>query len=355
MTPKEVIGTPMPSISEVPAGFPIDLPLERELDNMGVFYYRVVELPLSSIVTDHEAQVRTSEHQAPKKRADRYATQMKAGATFPAIVVAENGAVVAGQRQVKMVDGNTRRRAALNPDVGWDKFPAYVLKDVSFEQCRQIGVYMNQRNGRDLDDSEARKWVNEALEAGMSLTNIARISGFAYSTVKRMDGIREFGIRAKQTDLPTEVLNTVHEGSAALLADKVQHNNVFAEAAKLAADAHLTPVDLRPLVTKIAKTGSDTEAFELIAKERAAHTPQIKSYAEAVAEGVAVPEQKVRPPYYTQMRKHLSWLSNRGALELYDPSTSGEDSEQLIREVYQLLGQALGIYAERKSRDTAAA
>ena len=354
MTPKEVIGTPMPSISEVPAGFPIDLPLERELNSMGLHYYRVVELPLSSIVIDHEAQVRTSDHQAPKKRVDRYATQMKAGATFPAIVVAENGATVEGVRQVKMVDGNTRRKAALSPEVQWDAFPAYILKDVSGEQCRQVGVYMNQRNGRDLDDSEARKWVNEALEAGMSLTQIARISGFAYSTVKRMDGIREFGIRVKKASLPVDLLNTVHEGSAALLADKVQHDSVFAEAAQLAADAHLTPSDLRPLVTKIGKTGNDTEAFELIAKERAAHTPQIKSYAEAAADGVVQPE-KVKPPYYTQMRKHLGWLSNRGALELYDPSTSGDDSEQLIRQVHQILGQSLSIYAERKSHDAAAA
>lgn len=343
----------MPSISEVPAGFPLDMPLEHELDEMGVSYYRMVALPLSSIVIDHEAQVRTSDHQAPKKRVDRYATQMKAGAKFPAIVVAENGATVDGVRQVKMVDGNTRRKSALSPEVQWDAFPAYVLKDVTFEQCRHIGVYMNQRNGRDLDDSEARKWVNEALGAGMSLTSIARISGFAYSTVKRMDGIREFGIRVKKASLPADLLNTVHEGSAALLADKVQHDAVFAEAAQLAADARLTPSDLRPLVTKIAKTGSDAEAFELIAKERAAQTPQIKSYAEAAADGVAVPE-KVKPPYYTQMRKHLSWLSNRGALELYDPSTSSDDSEQLIREVYALLGQSLSIYAERKSRDATA-
>lgn len=344
----------MPSISEVPAGFPIDLPLERELDGMGVSYYRVVELPLSSIVLDHEAQVRTSDHQAPKKRVDRYATQMKAGATFPSIVVAENGTSAEGQHQVKMVDGNTRRKAALSPEVQWDAFPAYVLKDVTFEQCRQIGVYMNQRNGRDLDDSEARKWVNEALEAGMSLTAIARISGFAYSTVKRMDGIREFGIRGKKTSLPADLLNSVHEGSAALLADKVQHDRVFAEAVQLAADAHLTPSDLRPLITKIAKTGSDDEAFELIAKERAAQTPQIKSYAEATTNGAVQPE-KVKPPYYTQMRKHLGWLSNRGALELYDPSTSSADSEQIIREVHEILGQTLTIYAERKSRDATAA
>src|ERR1700722_13857120 len=49
-------------------------------------------------------QVRLIEHRAPPDMVSRYAEQMKAGATLPAIVVND---------RAELIDGNTRRLAAI--------------------------------------------------------------------------------------------------------------------------------------------------------------------------------------------------------------------------------------------------
>jgi hypothetical protein len=334
----------MTTTVDAPTGFPTDVPLERELEIMGVRYRRIVELPLGKLRVAPEAQVRSTDHQAPPARVARYATQMKAGATFPPIVVAED----ADETDVfNLVDGNTRVAAAKDREVQRDMFPAYVLQGVTYEQCREIGIYMNQRNGKDLDKSEALNWINHALEAKMPLTRIARISGFAFQTVKKLDGVREFKKRAEKLNLPEKTAQVLPASSQALLADKVQHDAVFTAAANLAAESHMAPGDLRPIVGLISKTGTDHEALEILEKERASRALQIREFREA--NGHVAP---VRPPYWVQMRKHLQFLIGRGPLDLFDPSlATREDSERLLREATDRLNEALEIYSERRGNE----
>jgi hypothetical protein len=342
----------MTIVADAPAGFPLDIPLERELETMGIRYRRVIELPLDKVRITPEAQVRSTDHQGPPARVARYAVQMKAGATFPPIVVAEDPTDVA---TFDLVDGNTRSKAARDKEVQRDTFAAYVLQGVTYEQCREVGVYMNQRNGKDLDKTEALNWINDALEAKMPLSRIARISGFSFQTVKKLDGVREFNNRTKKLELPPAV-KTLPSQTQALLADKVQHDNVFRLITSLATDSAMSKSELQPLVDKISKTGTDDEALRLIAREREAREAQIKEYA-AAAERRPLPNGQVgtvRPPYYVQMRKHLQFLLARGPLDLFDPTlTSREDSEQLLRETRQRLDEALELYAERKRAQSA--
>ena len=341
----------MTTTVDVPAGFPVDIPLERELETMGIRFRRIQELPLDRVRLAPEAQVRTSDHQAPPARVARYATQMKAGATFPPIVVAEDPNEV---NAYNLADGNTRIGAAKDKEVQRDTFPAYVLQGVSYDQCRELGVYLNQRNGKDLDKSEALKWINDALEAKMPLSRIARISGFSFQTVKKLDGVREFASRAKKLDLSPKAATVLPGGTQALLADKVQHDAVFQAATTLAADSGMSMTELRPLVSKIAKTGTDQEALEFIEKERASRAAQIKEYALA-RNGSGQVVAAVRPPYYVQMRKHLQFLLARGPLDLFDPSlASRDDNEQMIRDTVARLNEALAIYSERKHDQSAA-
>jgi hypothetical protein len=263
---------------------------------------------------------------------------------FPPIVVAEDATSVA---EYDLVDGNTRLKAARDKEVQRDTFPAYVLQGASYVQCHEIGVYLNQRNGEDLDKKEVTEWINEALAQGVPLSRIARISGFAYQTVKKLNGQREFLSRAERLQLPTRTIESLPGPTQAVLAQKVQHDTVLEKAAQLAADAAIPTSDMRSIVTLISKTGSDQEAFEILEKERASRLAQITELQHSRQQrnnGATV-----KPPYYTQMRKHLQFLLARGPLDLFDPSLASQaDSEHLLRDTVARLNEALAIYAERK-------
>jgi hypothetical protein len=250
-----------------------------------------------------------------------------------------------------MVDGNTRYKAATDREVQKDTLAAYVLEDITDGACREVGVYLNQRNGKDLDKSEALNWINEALAASMPLRRIARISGFSFNTVKKLDGVREFGTRAEKVKL-APMARSINEGAKALLAEKVQHDAVFQATASLAAESAMPLAELKPIVTLIAKTGTDEEALEIVQKERASRVAQIREYARLQTNGMAVKE--VRPPYHIQMRKHLQFLVARDPLDLFDPSLATRaDAEDLLRLTISRLNEALEIYAERKSQQAA--
>jgi len=327
----------------------LDIPLERELETMGIRFRRILELPLDKVRIENEAQVRTLEHQAPTSRVARYATQMKAGATFPPIVVSED---LSDVTVFNLVDGNTRLKAARDREVQRDTFAAYVLQGATFAQCQEIGVYMNQRNGKDLDRTEALSWINQALEAQMPLSRIARISGFSFNTVKTLNGKREFAARAKKLSLPERAVTLLPASTQALLADKVQHDAVFTAAAELAADSGMSKSEIQPMVERIAKTGSDQEALRLINDERTARLAQIKEYAQQ-ADGDA---REIRPPYYVQMRKHLQWLLGRGPYDLFDPSlASRQESETMLRDTLARLTEAVAVYEERQREQSQAA
>jgi hypothetical protein len=332
----------MTSVADGPANFPVDIPLERELETMGIRFRHILEVPLDKVRVMPEAQVRSTDHQAPPARVARYATQMKAGATFPPIVVADDPQQI---DVFNLVDGNTRVGAAKDREVQRDTFPAYVLQGVTYDQCREIGIYMNQRNGKDLDKSEVLNWINHALQAKMPLSRIARISGFAYQTVKTLDGVREFKSRAEKLHLPEKTIQVLPANAQALLADKVQHDAVFTAAANLAADSRMPTTELRPIVELLGKTRSDEEANDIVEKERASRAAQIKEYTLQPNGHATV----VRPPYHVQMRKHLQFLLSRGPLDLFDPSlATRDDSERMLRDTVQRLNESLEIYTERK-------
>jgi hypothetical protein len=194
---------------------------------------------------------------------------MKAGATFPPIVVAEDPHQV---DVFNLVDGNTRVGAAKDREVQRDTFAAYVLQGVTYDQCREIGIYMNQRNGKDLDKSEVLNWINHALQAKMPLSRVARISGFAYQTVKKMDGEREFNSRAEKLHISDKTVQVLPGNAKALLAEKVQHDAVFTNIANLAADSRMPTTELRPIVELITKTRTDDEGTTS-SRKSASHAP----------------------------------------------------------------------------------
>ena len=331
------------------AGFPIDPLLEQELDQLGVKFTRVRELPLSQVRVRDGAQVRKPGHRAPPQQVERYATQMRSGANFPAIVVSDDP----DEPEFKNLDdGNTRLAAAQSKQVQRDTFPAYVLHNVRFDQCRELGVYLNQRNGRELDKEETLTWIRDALEQKMSLTRIARISGFKLDTIKKMNGAYEFDTRAKELALPQQVF-ALPQSAKAHIAEDIQHDAVFSATAKLAADAAVPVAELTPLTKALKKTRTDDEALHKIDEERKSRQTVIEQRAEATTNGTPVP----RPPYSIQMIKHLRWVIERDPLDLFErsPATRAE-AEQLLSAARARLSDALEVYQNQllKGQEVAA-
>src|SRR3954454_15848380 len=100
-------------------------------------------------------QVRLMQNRAPKEQVTKYATAMKHGATFPAIVLNEN---------TELIDGNTRLQARLKN--GDDTIAAYILYGVTALDARSLSVELNQSNGLAMTEEEIRRFIDGAVKEG---------------------------------------------------------------------------------------------------------------------------------------------------------------------------------------------
>ncbi|MBV9174328.1 MAG: hypothetical protein JOZ81_30065 [Chloroflexi bacterium] len=317
--------------------FPVDHLFEQELVDNNIQFERHPALRLDNVRITPEAQVRTGEHQAPPARVERYAVQMRDGSLFPAIVAARRPDEI---DLYDLVDGNTRLRAARHKHVLRDTFPAYVLLNVTWAQCREIGVFQNQRNGADLDKAEVLKWVHEALQRGMPLTRISRISGFSYNKVKQLNGVHDFDQRAQRLTMP-ETVQELPGGAKQLIADELQFDAIFKETAQLAADSAMPVAELKPIVQAIKAAHSEQEALTKLADERRQRQSAIDAHIQAVADG----KPGVRPPYPVQMLKHLTFLVDRDPHDLVEHSATTRDNAfKLVEQAHRRLGEALDLY-----------
>jgi hypothetical protein len=332
-----MMSQPPPSVA-----FAQDVLFEQEMVDLGVQFERHPAIQLLKVHLKPETQVRRGGHQAPTGRIERYAVQMRDDAKFPAIVVARR----ADQPdEYDLVDGNTRVEAAKHKLVQRDVFPAYVLLNVSWAQCREIGVFQNQRNGEDLTKDEALDWVKEALERGLPLQRIARVSGFSYNRVKALNGIHEFDQKSKRLALP-ESVEKLPGGTKQMIADDLKMDSIFKETALLAAESGMPLAELKPIVQAMKGASSEQVALDQLAQERSQRQSAIDALADAIARG----ETNVRPPYAVQMLKHLNWLGERDPHDLIEHSpTTRDNALKLIEVAYERLGQTLSLYRQGQS------
>jgi hypothetical protein len=314
--------------------FPVDQALETELQSMGMVFERKTEFSLAAMQRRDGTQVRDADNRAPKESVDRYTAQLAEGALFPPIVVQADPA--APDLRFFLVDGNSRVAALgrLNRKV----FPAYVIHARDFVTCQEIGIYLNQRNGLSLAKDEALRWAKAALARGTAPTRVARISGLAQTTIRRMLGENLFDERARplQLDGPTERLT---QAAKAQIAQNLKDDAVFKAVAELADDTGMTAsTELRTLIRDVSNASSESERLRLVDTERGRRAAQIEAHRRE--------EAHPKPPYSTQMLKHLTFLRDRTPDELFELSPGARaDAERLIREVVARLTESLEIYS----------
>jgi ParB-like chromosome segregation protein Spo0J len=316
------------SNSAVPADFPVNSELEAELTRSGIPFKRDAAFPLARIRVLEQAQVRSEGERAPKDYVERYSTQMRSGAVFPALVLHESA------DSSTVVDGHTRIVAAKKERRS--TFAAYVLSGQTSISLRVLGVMLNQRNGKALADTDVARSVREFIRDGMSSERIAFYTGYSRTTIDRMIQALNFDDRtaALGIEIPDKSLK---QTAKATLAREIPHEPVFAEAVKLSRDAGLVGTDIAQITTAVKQAKSDAEALSFIAGERERRADQIVAHQQG--------RTQPRPSFVQQWRMHAAPIVRLRPEDVIDTNPDRRaDSIEMAKSMLEFCRQLVGLY-----------
>jgi ParB-like chromosome segregation protein Spo0J len=308
--------------------FPQNGELETELTRQGIRFKRIAAFPLSHIRVLEQAQVRSEGERAPKDMVERYSAHMRSGAVFPPIVLHES------PEATTVVDGHTRIAAAQKERQA--TFPAYVLTGQTPTSLRVLGVWLTQRNGKALADSDVARSVREFIRDGMSSERIAFYTGYSRTTVDRMVQALEFDDRtaALGIEIPDRSLK---QTAKATLAREISHEPVFAEAVKLARDAGLVGTDITQMAKAVKEAKSDDEAIAYLAGERDRRVEQIVAHQQG--------RNQPRPSFVQQWRMHAAPLLRLRPEDVIDTNPDRRaDSMEMAKAMLEFCGRLVGLY-----------
>jgi ParB-like chromosome segregation protein Spo0J len=218
--------------------------------------YELKEFELAEIRTLDGAQVRDLGHIAPSEGVEEYATQMKAGAAFPPIVVMKPNI---------LIDGNTRLAAAHHLKL--ETFPAYVIDVPTIDFAKAVAGALNQLNGRRLTSSEAHGVAMTMLrELKFTDEQVAANVGRSAQMVRTWRLQAETENRGKRLGLG-EPLEQVSQNQRVRLAS-ISHDAPFGELLKLVSEVKVPNAELNRVVKEVKKAPSDADALEVVAKAR---------------------------------------------------------------------------------------
>ncbi len=243
--------------------------VEQMLAARNIDYDFEANLRISEIRDAEGNQVRFREHRATKDQVQKYATAMKHGATFPAIVLNDAH---------ELIDGNTRRAAALKN--GYDTIAAYICHGTTPLENRSLSVELNQSNGQSMTDAEIRAFIERAVLEGQhpEIKTLSRMTGVRETKIARWIAETQFRSRATRdgiTDAHVEVLPD--STRAALNATRLEP--VFKELTTLAAEARMPANDVKKVVTAVNSASSEGEALAIVESERRSRASELRAVA----------------------------------------------------------------------------
>lgn len=214
-------------------------------------------------------QVRRIEHRAPKERVDRYATAMRHGAQFPAILLND---------RMERIDGNTRLEAAKR--CGLDVIPAYICHGITTLEARSLSVELNQSNGLAMEEDEIRKFIVDAIDAGQQpeVKSLARMTGVKDSKIARWIADTKFSNRVRTAGIDERVVEVLPESTRVAL-EATHLAPVFESLTVLTADARMPAAEVKKLVSAVNNAPSQAEALAIVSAERDARADQIRAAA----------------------------------------------------------------------------
>jgi ParB-like chromosome segregation protein Spo0J len=223
-------------------------------------------------------QVRFREHRATKDQVQKYATAMKHGATFPAIVINDAH---------ELIDGNTRRAAALKN--GHDTIAAYICHGTTPLENRSLSVELNQSNGQSMTDAEIRAFIERAVLDGQhpEIKTLSRMTGVRETKIARWIAETQFRSRATKEGITDAHVEVLPDSTRAAL-NVARLAPVFKELTTLAAEARMPANDVKKVVTAVNSASSEADALAIVDNERQERSSELR----AVASGFKPREHK---------------------------------------------------------------
>jgi len=214
-------------------------------------------------------QVRLSDHRAPKDMVDRYATAMKHGAHFPAIVL--------NDRREK-IDGNTRLEARVKN--GDATIAAYICHGVSALEARSLSVELNQSNGLAMTKDEIRKFITGAVQEGQhpEIKSLSRMTGVRETTIARWIAEAQFRTRASQSGITEQLIEVLPDSTRAAL-QMTRLAPVFEDLTQLAAETRMPAAQAKAIVAEVNGAASEAEALSIVAAQRESRAGELRAVA----------------------------------------------------------------------------
>jgi hypothetical protein len=228
--------------------------------------------PNLAVVDVREAdgfQVRLTQNRAPKEQVTKYATAMKHGATFPAIVLNEN---------MELIDGNTRLHGRLKN--GDDTIAAYILFGVTALDARSLSVELNQSNGLAMTEEEIRRFIDGAVKDGQQpeVRALARMTGVSEPKITKWIAETQFVSRSAAAGIADRYVTALPASTrSALHATKLA--SVFEALTILAAEAKLPTAYVKKMVGLVNSAPSESTALEIVQGEREQRADEIRAVA----------------------------------------------------------------------------
>ncbi len=243
--------------------------IEQMLKSRGIDFEFEANFAISEIREAEEAQVRLVANRAPKDQVSKYATAMKHGAVFPAIVINE---------AYEKIDGNTRLEAKRKN--GSDTIAAYVVYGVTPLEARSLSVELNQSNGLAMTEVEIRNFIASAINEGQhpEIRALARMTGVRELKITRWIAETQFVDRAEKAGIAEQHVKALPASTKAAL-QSVRLSSAFTALTNLAAEAKLPTAQVKKLVTQVNAAESEHEALDIIKAERESRVDEIRAVA----------------------------------------------------------------------------
>lgn len=243
--------------------------IEQMLKDRGIDSEFEANLAIADIREVDGFQVRRVENRAPKDQVNKYATAMKHGATFPAIVVNDS---------LEKIDGNTRLQARIKN--GDDTIAAYILYGVTALEARSLSVELNQSNGLAMTDDEIRKFIADSIDEGQhpEVRTLARMTGVRETKITRWIAETQFLTRATEAGIAERHLKRLPASTRSTL-QSTKLAAVFEAATVLAAEAKLPTAEVKRLVAQLNGASSEQAALAIVEAEREARADEIRAMA----------------------------------------------------------------------------
>lgn len=223
--------------------------------------YELQEVPIDDVRLLDGAQVRDVANIAPSEGVEEYATQMRAGANFPPVVLMKPNI---------LIDGNTRLEAARRN--GRAQFAAYVVDVPTVDFAKSVAGALNQLNGRRLTSGEAQRVaLTMAEQLHWNDEQVAAYVGRTAQMVRTWRRQAETEMKAKRLGLAEQV-ERISKNQQDMIAGVV-HDAPFAELVKLASEVKVPRRELSRIVKDIGKAPSEADEIKVVSSARSDLVP----------------------------------------------------------------------------------